>query len=257
MSKGKSRAIMKYNAKYFREVYPEWGWKKCSFTVRHFYRPISFHCAAILANMRISANTVSYVSGIIAVVGSGLFLLNSYPAHIIGALLINLWLLMDCIDGNLARGVRKQPFGEFADAISGYLLAGLMCTTMGFAAYNEGGILFKSHMPCIILLGALASSSDSLMRLIYHKYKQIEREMFDNGAIEIENDAFDDIEQSSNIKVRIEYEFGISGILPFFILVSSIFHTLDLVVLYCFFYYFGSFLVILFIYVRKAIQKAK
>lgn len=247
---------MKYNAKHFRDVYPEWGWKKCSFCVRHFYRPLSFHCAALLANMGVSANAVSYASAIVAIAGSGLFLIDSHAAHIAGAILINLWLLMDCIDGNLARGVGKQPFGEFADAMSGYLLAGLMCTTMGVAVYFEGGALFPANNPWMILLGAFASSSDSLMRLIYHKYKQVEGEMADRGIVQIENDVFKDPEQGTDIKVRIEFEFGIGGILPLLILLASIFHALDVVVIYCFIYYGGSFLVNLMIYTRRAIRRS-
>lgn len=248
---------MKYNAKHFRDVYPAWAWKKCSFCVRHFYRPISFHCAAALANMGVSANAVSYASAVVAIVGSALFLLNSYAAHIVGAVFVNLWLLMDCIDGNLARGVRKQLFGGFADAMSGYLLTGLMCTAMGVAAYFEGGVLIPASVPWLILMGALASNSDSLMRLIYQKYKSVEREMADEGIIQVENDVFKDPEQGTNIKVRIGFEFGIGGILPLLVLLGAIFHALDLVVIYCFCYYGGSCLVNTLIYVKRAIKRSR
>lgn len=40
----------------------------------------------------------------------------------------------------------------------------------------------------MILMGALASSSDTLMRLIYQKYKSSERDMADKGLIVIEQD---------------------------------------------------------------------
>ena len=248
---------MSYDSKHFRDVYPAWAWKKCSFCVRHFYRPLSFPTAAVLANMGISANAVSYASAIVAIFGSGLFLINNYVAHILGAILINVWLLMDCVDGNLARGVRKQPFGGFADAMSSYLLVGLMCTTMGVAAYFEGGVLLSAGTPWIIVMGALASNSDSLMRLIYQKYKSVEREMADEGLISVENDVIKDPEQGTNIIVRIEFEFGVGGILPLFILLGAIFQALDLVVLYCFFYYGGSCFVSILMYVRKAIKRER
>lgn len=131
--------------------------------------------------MGISANTVSYFSAVVAVVASGLFLFNSFITHILGAFLIKVWLLLDCVDGNLARGVKKQPFGGFADGISSYLLVGLSCTTIGVATYFEGGLLVQTGNPWVILMSALASSSDSLMRLVYQKYKNTERDLAEEG----------------------------------------------------------------------------
>ena len=52
-------------------------------------------------------------------------------------------------------------------------------------------------------------------------------------------------------------ELGIAGILPLAILLATIFKMLDIVVLYCFAYYFLSFLVSLLVYVKKAIKKSK
>lgn len=107
---------------------------------------------------------------------------------ICGAVLFSVWSWLDCVDGNLARSVRKQPFGEFADSMSSYILVGLMGSAMGIAAYNFGGTLLKPGNAWIILLGALASSADSLMRLIYQKYKNTEKELSEKGVLEIEND---------------------------------------------------------------------
>ena len=68
-----------------------------------------------------------------------------YNMNIIGAILVNVWLLMDCTDGNIARSVKKEAFGPFADSMSSYLLVGLLCTCIGFAAYFEGGLLFDKN----------------------------------------------------------------------------------------------------------------
>ena len=67
--------------------------------------------------------------------------------------------------------------------------------------------------PWIILVGALASSSDSLMRLIYQKYKNTERNMADKGIIKLENDIRTDHSQVGSFRVRIEAELGIGGLL--------------------------------------------
>ncbi len=246
---------MKYTSRHFRDAYPAWGWKKCSFIVRHLYRPLSFHCAAWAANLGINANQVSYASCLVSVIACALFFINNYVINIIGAVLFNLWLLMDCIDGNLARGVKKLPFGSFADAMGSYLLVGLMGVAIGFTAYHNGGILFHPGNPFMIVLAALASSGDSLMRLIYQKYKNVEREMVDEGILQFENDVFKNSDDAGNILVRIEFEFGAGGILPLAVLVATIFHVLDLMVLYIFLYYFGASVLSILMYTRRAIKR--
>ncbi len=247
---------MKYTTKFFRDSMPAWKRKKDSTLGRFIVRPLSFFLASVAANLGISANTVSYCSAIVALIGCGMFLISGTVFHIVGAVLMIIWGLMDCIDGNLARAIQKQPFGEFADSISSYLLVGFMCTTVGFAAYQEGGLLFEQGNPWIILLGALASSSDTMMRLVYQKYKNTERKMADQGIVEIETDFRADGDQHTSIKTIIDREFGL-GIIPEIFLLTSIFHVLDLAVIYCLCFYGSAFLANLFIYVRKAIKKSK
>ena len=247
---------MKYTAKYFKDATPTWKRKRDSTLTRIFYRPLSFWCASVAANMGISANAVSYFSLVVAVLGCGLFLFRSSTAHFIGSVLMMIWGLLDCIDGNIARCVEKKPFGEFADSISSYILVGLMSTTMGVAAYFQGGILIEAGNPWIILIGALASSSDTMMRLVYQKYRNTERKLADQGIVKIEEDFRTEGDQPFSIKALIDREFGLAiilDILPF----ASIFNFLDIVVIYSFCFYGSAFVVNLFIYVRKAIKQSK
>lgn len=247
---------MKYTAEYFKEGMPEWKRKKDPVLSRLFYRKVAFGVAAFAANIGVSANTVSYFSAIVGIIACLCFLPANHGVHILGAILINVWLILDCTDGNLARSVKSQPFGEFADGISSYILVGLMCTMMGVAAYFEGGLFISAGTPWIILIGALASSSDSLMRLIYQKYKNTERDMADKGIVKIENDIRTDHNQVGSFRVRIEAELGIGGLLPVAILLASIFRALDITVIYCFLYYGGSCILATVIYVRKAVKIA-
>lgn len=244
----------KYTVKYFKENLPEWKRKKDPFVLKHFTRPLSFVGASFCAKRGVSANTVSYVSGIVALVACAMFLPNDYICHVVGAVLINFWIFLDCIDGNLARCVRKQPFGIFADAISSYMLVGFMCTCIAFAVYFEGGCLFKAGNPWIILIGALASSSDTMMRLIYHKYEQAHQDLIRAGIMPDERDAHTDINNVGNWKVRIEHELGIDGFIPLFVLICAIFRVLDIAVVYFFFYYGGAFLYSYVTFIKKAIS---
>lgn len=248
---------MKYTLKYFKDNMPEWKRKKDPILSRIFYRPISFVIASLCAECRINANAVSYFSAIIAIISCICFFIPIYYINIVGAILVNIWLILDCVDGNLARSIKKQAFGEFADGISSYILVGLLCTSIGVSTYFNGGILIEKGCIWIVLLGALASSSDSLMRLIYQKYKNTERDMADKKIIEMENDKRTDHSQVRSLRVRIESELGIGGILPIAILIATIFNCLDIVTMYCFFYYGFSCIIVSLQYIRKAIKKSK
>lgn len=243
-----------YTPNYFRNNFPEWKRKKDPLLTRFLYRPLSFVTASICAKNEINANTVSYASFLIAIIACLLFLFPQEGWHIFAAILINIWLLMDCTDGNLARTYRKQPFGEFADGISSYILVGLMCTTIAFSVYFSGGVFVKPGNPWIILIGAFASSSDTMMRLIYQKYKATEREMADRGVLDIELDKRTDHSLVGSLRVRVEAELGIGGLLPFAILLATIFNALDLIVIYCFLYYGFSCLIASYMYIRKAMK---
>ncbi len=247
----------KYSGAFFRESLPKWKRKKEFFIARYLYRVPSYYISAFCANWGIKANTVSYFSAIVAVLGAGCFLVPNYYIHVVGALLVFLWSILDCVDGNLARSVEKQPFGVFADAMSSYILVGILCTTMGVAVYQEGGYLFKSGNVVIIILGAFASSADSLMRLIYQKYKNTEAELATQGVIQVEYDRRLDNSQTESWRVRLESWMGIDGVLNIFILIATIVNALDLAVLYCLLYYGGACVYSVCNIIRKAVRIAR
>lgn len=236
---------------------PEWKRKKDPILSRLFYRPLSFYGSAFCANRNISANTVSFFSAIIAVIACICIVFGGYGVRIAGAILCNFWLFLDCVDGNIARGVKKQAFGPFADSMSSYLLVGLLCTSLGVAAYFDGGILLPKNCVWIVLVGALASSSDSLMRLSYQKYKNTEKDLEKQGVLKADYDWRQDPTKSTNWKNKVDETFGVGGFLPIFVLLATIFHALDIMVIYCFCFYFPVAVVAIVILVKKAIKAAK
>ena len=154
----------------------------------------------------------------------------------------------------MARSVKKQLFGEFADGISSYILVALMCTCMGICVYHQGGVLIPSGNIWIVVAGALASTSDTLMRLIYQKFNAEYNKHVKQGILPELEDKRTDHSQVGSLRVRIESELGIGGILPCAILLGVIFHFMDLIVLYCLLYYGGSCVVASLMYIRKAIK---
>lgn len=248
---------MRYTPKYFKDTMPEWKRKKDPPLSRILYRPAGFVLASAFSNAGISANTVSYISILEGIAACALFLPDNYICHIIGAVLVNFWLVLDCTDGCIARSVKAQPFGEFADGISSYIIVALLGPALGIAVYFEGGLLCAPGIPWMIFAGALASCADTLMRLIYQKYKAVELEMAGKGIVEIGSDLRKDHEQVGSLRVRIEQDLGIGGILPLLVLLGAVFHALDLVIFYMLCYYCASCLAVAVIYIRKAVRAAR
>lgn len=246
---------MQYSFSYFKNNMPAWKRKKDPILTKLFYRPVSFFIAGVCARLGIQANTVSYISIIVAISACVLFVIpyNHY-AHIVGAVLINVWGIMDCVDGNLARGVRKQPFGEFADGVSSYILVGFMGIAMSMTVFFSGGIFVAKEVPWIVLLGAIASISDTMMRLIYQKFSNVKRDLEEKKVIPAEKDDHKNVSNVGSFKSRVENELGIGGILPLVILLATLFNFLDIVVFYCFLYYGGACLVSSLIFIRKAMK---
>lgn len=245
----------KYTPKYFSDNLPVWKKRKDPPLSRVLYRPLSFVTASIATKFNITANAVSYFSLLIAISSCVLLIIPNRICNILGAICVNLWLLSDCTDGNIARSVKKQPFGAFADSISSYLLVAFLGISLGVYDYFNDGLLINAGSIWLVLVGAIASISDTLMRLIYNKYKISERELADAGRIEHEVEKREDNNQSGSLIVRIESDFGVGGWLPIMILFGVLFNFADIVTIYCCAYYGLSATAMIGKYVLKAIKK--
>ena len=228
----------KYTAKYFRESIPEWKFKKDPLIAQWFYRPLSFYISAFCANRGISANAVSYFSMLFAIGACVCYFVDNHIVHICGAIIVNLWLLLDCVDGNIARSVKKQPFGEFADAGSSLLLISFIYISIGYALYCEGGWLVNKGNVIILLLSVFATASDAFMRHLYHKYKEELSNLKNKypemlGSVGLTHSKPGEM---PSLRERIAEAIGIGGFLPAFILLFTCLELADIIIYYIFSY---------------------
>lgn len=220
----------KYSVRFFSEGLPSWKRRKDPFLIRYTYRPLSFIGSAFFSNLGLSANAVSYISIFIGLFAAYCYYFESHTMHILGAVLVNVWLLFDCIDGNIARCVKKQPFGVFADATACYILLAFLYTAIGYTVYIEGGAIFSEGNIWIIVVGSLISTSDIVMRLIFHKFREGEIEL--NKIIGKEETFLDNYKpHEPSLKDRLLEAINIGGYQPIIILVATIFKFLDIVLL--------------------------
>lgn len=136
---------------------------------RIFSRPLSFPVTYLLINCGMSANAVSILSIFVALAAC-LFLMLGPSFCWAGVILFLFWDVLDCTDGNIARVTKKaSAAGEYLDAVSGYTAPAFIYLAVGVAAYDTTAYL-PGHSYLFILLGAAASISDLLSRVIYQKY---------------------------------------------------------------------------------------
>jgi len=158
-----------YSIKKIKESLPKKKNSKSSIWVKIIIRKLSFIFTFIFINLGSSAWFASIFSIFVALTGSVLLCINQPIYRIIGMILVEFWLVMDCVDGNIAR-VKKESSetGEFIDALSGYYITAFVFLAIGVAAFNTSNIQIDKYI--FIILGALTSITGILARLIHQKY---------------------------------------------------------------------------------------
>ena len=247
-----------YNFRYFKNYFPKWKYQKDAWISHYLYRPISFYIASIAVKMGLSANDVSLISLIVAIAASGLYFTDSCWLYVVGALLVNFWLTLDCSDGNIARCVKKEPFGEFVDALSSYILVNLLFFGVGLAVYRTGGFLIPAGQWQLLLLGGFTGASDSLGRLIFQKYENVRQKQSEAviaySAVRENTEKMMGEKNFSLVYIhdRMDAELGAGGIMGLVLLFCSSFHCLDIFLLFYMTFYIGTFILELIYLIRKA-----
>lgn len=235
---------MNYNYDFFKKSMPDWKKKKDPFIAKIFHRPISFWFSALFVKLGLTPNQVSFISFIIAVITCLLFFSTDKTILIIAAILMNIWSITDSADGNMARALGGQPFGDFIDAISSYYMVGFMFVPMAYSVYMTGGIWCNAHNPLILIIGALASSCDTMTRLFFQKMKnnasEIKIKEMENNTHKIDTNEIVDRSQSiiGRLQIKIDSELSMGGWNLVAIFPCIIFNAMDLYIAF-YFIYFG------------------
>ena len=134
--------------------YDRWGNPAAYFCAR----PISYPITALFVSAGLSANFASLAS-ITFALAAIITAATNFPAWAITTLIL-LWLVLDCVDGNIARFTRTGSLkGEFLDAIGGYIITAGLYVGIGYGSGEQSALL----------LGACASIFSILSRLILNK----------------------------------------------------------------------------------------
>jgi len=142
--------------------------------MRYICRAISIHITRLLIPTSVTADQVSAAMIVVGVVASLFFLCVSPFFFITGILLLQLWYVLDCVDGEVARyrNYHKDQqvtddkmdlpiTGAYWDYLNHYIVHGLVPFTVGFGVFRATGNSFW------ILVGFLASLGQTLLLAIH------------------------------------------------------------------------------------------
>lgn len=171
-----SRTIMasknKNSLRTINASYPLAKWRADPVWTKLILRPLALPVTWLALKLGLSANQVTYLSIFCVLMGTVFLTLGSRPYAIWGAVLFNLWAILDCVDGNVARmrGTASK-YGELIDAFGGYVAYAFVFLAAGMAAENaRDSIPEYFNGVNFAMVGALASISNLTMRIMNKQY---------------------------------------------------------------------------------------
>ena len=248
---------MKYSYKQILDSLPVKKNSNSSWWVKLWVRKVSFFFTYVFINLGFSPNGVSVPSIFVTLIACTLFMTPFKIAVIFAVVLINFWLVLDCVDGNIARCRKvKTAYGEFVDDIGGYYTVAFVYLSIGVCAYNFGGILIDKGNMWLLIMGGVSSICDILARLIHKDYEHFAdktlsveelREKNSHESYEVMNK-----KSLSYIRRRIGKEIGISGAFMLFVILSVLFNAFDLMTIFYFLFNGAALLATTVLFIYKA-----
>ena len=90
---------------------------------RYFHNPIAASIVKILKDTWITPNQVTYVSIFVGLVSAYIFSFGTLQALFFAGILLEVVLILDCVDGQLARAKEcSSDWGRLLDGIAGYVV---------------------------------------------------------------------------------------------------------------------------------------
>ena len=142
----------------------------------YLFRPLSFYPTAVFMNHGFTANQTTWISIVALLLGCLLLAVGNYSATIAGALLLNVWVILDFVDGNIARYEQASSrYGELIDTLGAFLAhLAYFAAGIGFYFSSQGSHvsgIFSGSPVVVLILGGVASLSAIWIRLVYQKFR--------------------------------------------------------------------------------------
>lgn len=228
---------------------------RSSLWVQFWVRKASFPITYLFINTGWSANMVSVLSWFVIFGAAILLCIDNFWCMLAGVILTNFWLVLDCVDGNIARVKKLKSFmGDFYDAIAGYGPFSFTTIALGVAAYHTSFLVPVEYKIWLILLGGVGALANLYMRLVHQKYLNC---FFAGKKIlgELDEITLKDTEDKRSfayIREQIDKNFGVSGLFMPWLFVALFTYTFDIMLACYALYYILSFLAVCVLYCKNA-----
>jgi len=217
-------------------------------------RPASYYLAWPFLRLGISANSVTMLWLAIAMVGCAFLASGGYVNMIVGTILLEFAIILDCVDGHIARFTGPKYSGEVLDTWAGEILLVLSLLSLGIGLSNSDSEIFTSRIVNFLDLGkgvylylgifaALASLSSWTVRI---HWRTITRGLSLN-SIEPDHDL-----RGSTTILFADNLFHYSGALTVLMVVSSILHIMDVMLILIAVIYGSLLVTIMYRIIREA-----
>jgi len=124
---------------------------------RMYMRKISLRTTRVLVNSPITANGYTYLMIVAGVLAGPALLIPGIAGAVLGAVFVQLYLLLDCVDGELARWRQQTSIvGVYLDRIGAYMAEAAFLVGLGFRAshlHADGwAVLGLATAVCVLLI---------------------------------------------------------------------------------------------------------
>lgn len=127
---------------------------------RYIYRPVSLRAASLLARTRVTPVQITWVSGALTVGGGVAF---GFDAYVLGAILILVGVITDCVDGDLARLTgRTSRTGAFLDSVLDRWTDAALILGLGFSEIERYGRVAALALGAAMLVSYTRARAQSL-----------------------------------------------------------------------------------------------
>jgi phosphatidylglycerophosphate synthase len=145
---------------------------------RYIQDPVAKQIVGFLNNTPVTPNQVTYFSVLVGFASGYAFSFSTPIFLILGGVLLEITLVLDCVDGQLARAKgMASEWGRLIDGIAGYFayLAVVIGLIKGFPEYTQ----VLQAIAGLIILRAISYDycKQSLVPLLSHGYDGMEREI--------------------------------------------------------------------------------
>ncbi|MFI8873935.1 CDP-alcohol phosphatidyltransferase family protein [Streptomyces sp. NPDC055243] len=107
---------------------------------RLYMREVSLRCDRYLVNTRITPNQLTYLMTVAGALAAPALLVPGITGAVLGVIMVQLYLLLDCVDGEIARWRKQYSMaGVYLDRVAAYLCDAAVLVGFGLRAADLWG----------------------------------------------------------------------------------------------------------------------